>query len=108
VQNVLLKEIVAMPQIQVGDIIERQRQDQETTVLINEVWLRGRQNGDGWDRKYRVEFIGNCGRVGLRSLGAGSDLWCALFCDWSTFSIMRHGECCGSAEHYRTTAANRN
>ncbi len=93
-----------MPQIQVGDIIDRPPQDAETTILINGVWLRGRKNGDSYHRKYEVIEIGNCGRVSLRSLGAGADMGCAMFRDWSGFSVLRHGENIGSAEHYRTTA----
>lgn len=91
-----------MPQIQINDIIERDRQDHEVTLLIGDVNVKGRKNGDPWDRKYLVNSIGNCGRVMLTSLSNGSNLYCALFKDWSTFDLIRNDTCIGKAEHYRT------
>lgn len=88
-----------MPQIKVDDILIREQQMEERSVCVDGVWVRGTKYGDPWRRKYKVLAIGNCGRVGLRSLGAGSDLLCTNFKDWSTFCVIRNGEDIGQAEH---------
>lgn len=91
-----------MPLIQVGDEIKRDRQNYPTMVLYEGVWIKGKKNGDPYERHYCVEAIGNCGRVCLTDLTSHqSNLYCALFRDWSTFDLWREGFCIGSAEHTR-------
>ena len=91
-----------MPKIQVDDILIRKKQDEDATVVVDGVILKGKRNGDSFNRKYKVLYIGNCGRAGLYSLGTGSDLFCTLFKDWSSFEVLRDGKYIGRAEHYRS------
>ena len=74
-------------QIEEGDIIERKKCDIDTC-----------------NRKYKIKTIGKCGRVGLKALGDGVDLFCCLFKNWRTFDLYRNFIYMGQAEHWRSIA----